>query len=194
MYEAIADPYCYTGTDVLKNIPGLRSQAALERFETAAAAQRSQEPLPSGRLTFRHYRAIHHHLFQDVYQWAGRFRTVRISKGDSMFCYPEHIPAQITALFADLAAKQSLQGLAAAAFAAGAAQLLSTLNAIHAFRDGNGRTQLAFLALVADRAGHPLAFSRLDAATFLAAMKSSFHGDERSLIIQIRNLLVEPDQ
>jgi len=63
-----------------------------------------------------------------------------------MFCYPEHIPAQMGALFADLKAKRFLRNLAPAAFAMGAAQFLGMLNAIHAFRDGNGRTQLAFLA------------------------------------------------
>jgi cell filamentation protein len=81
MYEAIVDPYCYSGSTVLKNIPGLRSQRALDRFEAAITAQRADEPLPSGRLSVAHYRAVHHHLFQDVYAWAGRFRTVRISKG-----------------------------------------------------------------------------------------------------------------
>ncbi|MGH6959170.1 MAG: hypothetical protein ACREE7_01675, partial [Dongiaceae bacterium] len=78
MYAAIADPYCYAGTTVLKNIPRLRGQAALERFETIATAKRAEEPLPTGALDVRHYRAIHRHLFHDVYRWAGKFRTVRI--------------------------------------------------------------------------------------------------------------------
>ena len=30
-------------------------------------------------------------LDQDVYAWAGKDRTVRLSKGGSTFCYPEHI-------------------------------------------------------------------------------------------------------
>jgi transposase-like protein len=50
--------------------------------------QRSAEPLPAGKLTYPHYCAIHRHLFQDVYTWAGKPRTVRIAKGGSMFCYP----------------------------------------------------------------------------------------------------------
>jgi len=189
MYAVIADPYCYAGTAVLKNIAGLRDAAALERFETAAVAQRALEPLPRGRFGARHYREVHRYLFQDVYRWASGFRTVRISKGDSMFCYPEHIPAQIAALFSELKAKRLLRGLAADAFAVGAAQFLGTLNAIHPFRDGNGRTQLAFLALLADRADRPLAFDRLDPEAFLAAMIVSFHGDERPLARAMRALV-----
>jgi cell filamentation protein len=57
--------------------------------------QRLDEPLPAGRLSYTHYRALHHHLFGDVYGWAGRLRTVRISKGDSIFCYPENIDAEM---------------------------------------------------------------------------------------------------
>jgi cell filamentation protein len=76
---------------ILKNIPGVRDPDRLEQFESVVVKQRSLEPLPRGNLSVTHYRAIHHHLFQDVYRWAGRFRTVRTHKGASSFCYPEYI-------------------------------------------------------------------------------------------------------
>jgi hypothetical protein len=90
-YDAVADPYCYPGTAVLRNIPDIRDPAALAEFEAVSTAQRADEPLPEGRLSVRHYRAIHHHLFRDVYAWAGKLRTVRLGKDDSAFCYPENI-------------------------------------------------------------------------------------------------------
>ena len=120
-------------------------------------------------------------------------RTVRISKVGSVFCYPEHVPVQMKVLFADLKARRFLQGLAPDAFAAGAAQFLSTLNAIHAFRDGNGRTQLAFLALLANQSGHPLTLEQLDPEAFLAAMIASFQGDEQPLAGQVRNLMTQSE-
>jgi len=46
MYDAVADPYCYPGTTVLKNIPGLRSQGDLDRFETVATGRASWSPSP----------------------------------------------------------------------------------------------------------------------------------------------------
>ena len=67
MYDAVADSYCYTGTSVLKNLPDIRDQAALDALEAVSTAQRSDEPLSGGRLSVAHYRAIHRHLFQDVY-------------------------------------------------------------------------------------------------------------------------------
>jgi cell filamentation protein len=117
MYDAVKDKYCYPGTHVLKNLPGLRRQAELRRFELAMTTQRFDEPLPHGRFSVSHYRAIHHHLFQDVYSWAGRFRTVRIAKDRSSFCYPENIAREMRDLFSGLRNKQSLRGRTAEQFA-----------------------------------------------------------------------------
>lgn len=188
-YAAIEDPYCYPGSIVLKNVPGLRNAAALERFETASTAQRADEPLPAGRLSVRHYRAIHRHLFQDVYPWAGTFRTVRLGKEGSAFCYPEHIAREMRRIFTSLKRERRLRGLPADAFAGKAAHFLATLNAIHPFREGNGRTQTIFLAFLAAQAGHPLRLDRLVPETFMAVMIASFRGDERPLVAEIRRLI-----
>ena len=190
-YDAGSDPYCYAGASLLKNIPGIRGQAELEQFESAVVKQRSFEPLPRGNLSVRHYRSIHRHLFQDVYRWAGRFRTVRTHKGASTFCYPEHIPDQMKQLFGSMKRADYFDGLGPDDFALQAAHFLATLNAIHPFREGNGRSQNAFLGLLAARAGHGLEFSRLNETAFRAAMIESFGGSEGPLAGQIRSL-IEP--
>src|SRR5258706_11606035 len=188
MYDAIADPYCYDGTTVLKNIPGIREQTVLDEFEAALTAQRADEPLPVGRLSGAHYKAIHHHLFQDTYAWAGRFRTVRIAKDGSAFCYPENIEEEMKRLFDPLKKRGCFKGLSREAFATAGAAFLSTLNAIHPFREGNGRTQTTFLTLLGDRAGHPFDLGKLEPESFLAAMVASFKGDDGSLERQIFQL------
>jgi cell filamentation protein len=91
MYDAVADDYCYPGTTVLKNKLDLRDAGELADFEAEVSDTRSDEEAPGGNLDFTHFKAIHHHLFQDVYDWAGEIRTVRMSKDSSMFCYPENI-------------------------------------------------------------------------------------------------------
>jgi cell filamentation protein len=189
MYDAVSDPYCYEGTTTLKNVPGIRDQSALNEFEAAMTAQRSDEPLPGGRLSLAHYRAIHRHLFQDVYSWAGEFRTVRIGKGGSAFCYPEHIDREMQTLFADLRRRHHLRNLSAAEFATKVAEFLSVLNAIHPFREGNGRTQTTFLMLLADRAGHPIDVEQLVPERFLSAMIASFDGNEQPLESELRRLV-----
>jgi cell filamentation protein len=181
MYDAVEDPYCYPGTTVLKNKLNLTNQAELDAFEAEITSQRAEEPLPSGRLGYAHYRAIHKHLFQDVFAWAGKIRNVRISKGGSMFCYPESIDREMSKLFASLTAQKHFKETTAKDFAAKAAHFLAELNAIHPFREGNGRAQLTFLTLLAEAAGHPLDIERLDPDAVMGAMIESFGGDEKRL-------------
>ncbi len=147
-YVAFDDPYVYKGTTVLKNRIGIRDQETLEAFEVEMSTLRAEEPMPIGRFDATHYRKIHRFLFQDVYRWAGRYRAVRIAKDQNIFCYPEHIPVQMDKLFAQLNHGQLLRTDKFPLFAERAASFLGNLNAIHPFREGNGRTQLAFLEAV----------------------------------------------
>jgi cell filamentation protein len=189
MYAAEPDPYCYPGTTVLTNRLGTRDQSILDAFEAEMSSDRASEPLPPGRLSYRHYRAIHRHLFQDVYIWAGKIRTVRISKAQSTFCYPEHIDREMRRLFAELAEQKHFRGLDRTTFARKAAHFVAELNAIHPFRVGNGRTQLSFLVVLADHAGHPLDLEHLKPKAMLRAMVTSFEGDENPLTAEIARLI-----
>lgn len=169
----------------------MRAAADLARYEATAYALRSLEPLPTGRLSVSHYRAVHKHLFGDVYVWAGRYRTIRTGKGGNWFCYPENIEREMKRAFLTLQTRQQSSRKSPGAFAMNAAAFLAELNAIHPFHEGNGRTQLSFLALMAASAGYALDLERLEPAAFLAAMIASFHGDERELARQIL-ALTEP--
>ncbi len=189
MYDAIDDPYTYENSTVLINKLNLRDQAALDAFEAEISSARSEEPLPEGELDFLHYRAIHHHLFQDVYDWAGEVRAVRLAKGGNPFCFPEHIEAQATMLFADLKTANFFRDLTPDDFAAKCAHFLSELNAVHAFREGNGRAQLALVALLANEAGHALDLSKLEPDEMLQAMIASFEGNEVPLRRTITGLI-----
>jgi cell filamentation protein len=189
MYDAIEDPYTYKKSTVLVNKLDLRSQAELDAFETEISNARAEEPLPDGSLDFTHYKAIHHHLFQDVYHWAGQIRTVRMSKGGNPFCFPQNIEGQANRLFDDLRTADYLRDLDAQTFSRKASHFLAELNAIHAFREGNGRSQLTFFALLAEYAGYPLKIDKLDPDEMLSAMIASFDGDERQLTAVISDLI-----
>lgn len=189
IYAAFADPYCYVGTTVLKNVRGLRDQAALDRLEAVSFALRSEEPLPPGNLSVRHFLAVHRHLFQDVYRWAGKPRTIRISKDGNPFCYPENIRSELERLFLWLHSEHCLSGLDATTFAVRLAHFLAELNAIHPFREGNGRAQNAFAMIIAAQADHPLRMEALDPEAFRRAMITSFTGNEKPLADQLRALL-----
>jgi cell filamentation protein, protein adenylyltransferase len=83
-YDAFEDPYTYKGSSCLRNRVGFRDEKVLQAFELEMSTLRAEEPLPLGRFGPAHYRRVHWHLFQDVYRWAGHYRTVRTSKGGNM--------------------------------------------------------------------------------------------------------------
>lgn len=175
-YDSFDDPYCYAGTSVLKNRLGLRGYAELEAFEHESVSAKGEAELPSGAFDPVHYCAIHRYLFGDVYAWAGEYRTVRTAKDGVMFCYPEFISEQMTQLFALLQYGAFRPGVAVAEFVPASTQFLAELNAIHPFREGNGRTQLTFLFLLGERAGIVLDMVRIRPQEMLDAMIASFGG------------------
>jgi len=130
------DPYVYPGMTVLKNIPGIRNQEILDRFEADRVGQRSLEliecPL-SGLFDIEHLRGIHRYPFQDVYEWAGEFRTVDIAKGNSYFAHVPYIESTLKDLVEKLSEEQHLRGLDQERFASRVAEILGTLNAVRAF-------------------------------------------------------------
>ena len=156
MYDATEDPYCYNSTTVLKNLAGLRDQTTLDEFEKRMTAQRSEEPFPSGRLSASHYRGIHHHLFQDVYVWAGRSRTVRMSKDGSAFCYPEHISREMDRLFAALSAQQYLRGLSRDGFAPAGAEDRPSRSNSRKSSSASGLSSVPSIALIFAKPCRPI--------------------------------------
>jgi cell filamentation protein len=98
-YDAFKDPYSYRGSNCLKNKLGLRDQAVLQAFELEMSSLRAEEPLPNGRFGPAHYCQVHRHLFQDVYRWAGRYRTIRTAKDGNWSCFPEYIERGMDQLF-----------------------------------------------------------------------------------------------
>lgn len=85
------DPYVWPGSDVLRNRLGIRDAADLNVTERRLVLQRAREGVPTGHFDLAHLRAIHRHLFQDVYDWAGEIRTVEIRKGGSQFQFRRYI-------------------------------------------------------------------------------------------------------
>lgn len=166
---------------VLRNKLDIQDQAELDEFELALFLTRAGEPLPPGDLDFVHYKAVHRHLFQDVYDWAGEARTIRIGKGGNWFCYPEYIENEMQRIFGELKDANHLSVLSPRDFAAKAAHVLADINAVHPFREGNGRTQLTFLAMLVENAGLPFNEQVLDRERVIAAMVDSFDGDEEPL-------------
>lgn len=116
-----------------------------------------------------------------MYARAGQIRTIRIGKGGIWFCYPEHIASFPDKAFADYGDPEDVADAAPHVFAEKTAHLLAAINAAHLFREGNGRTQLAFLTLLATNAGYNINDAVLEPARVTGAMIESFAGSEEPL-------------
>ena len=145
------DPYVYPGTSVLRNRLGIRDAAELDRVERQLVRERILEVAPAGDFDLRHLKAIHRHLFQDVYEWAGQLRTVEISKGGSQFQFRQYIETGMANIHRRLVQAGFLRGTDQAAFAAEAGRIIGDVNYVHPFREGNGRP-------AQDRVGCPLQY------------------------------------
>jgi len=178
------DPYLDAATGVLINRLRITDAATLEQAEAALVATRSYElaqtPLKGG-FDLAHFQAIHHYLFGDLYEWAGQLRTVDISKGSSHFAHHGHIASAAVTTFKQLAEEKNLTGLDPAAFGKRAAYFFGELNALHPFREGNGRALREFLSHLAYANGYYLAWEHMKQIDVQQAAIDSFQGDASRL-------------
>lgn len=183
------DRYCYPGTHVLRNKLGIDDEHELDRVERLLIQQRVDEGAPSGNFDIEHLQAIHRHLFQDIYEWAGEIRQVEISKGGNAFQFRQYIGVGMADVHRRLENDNFLRGLDADIFAAKAGAIIGDVNYVHPFREGNGRTQMEYLRQLADQAGHDFSPARLDREGWMQASQAAHRGDYAPMAIAIAGAL-----
>lgn len=167
------DPYVYPGTRTLKNKLGISDVDKLDYHEREIVTMRSRQKIPVGNFDLKHLRAIHRHLFQDMYDWAGEIRTVEISKGSSQFQFRQYIETGMADVHRRITAGNYLRGLQRSEFAAKVAPIIGDVNYVHPFREGNGRTQAHYLKQLCGQAGHWLDLTKIDPAGWIEASKQA---------------------
>lgn len=161
------------GTFCPLNKFGVFDYGQLARLEAPVVHRRQvqiEETGMPGTFDLGHLRKIHYFLFRDVYPWAGEFRLVDMSKpGGTPFGRPEFIEQNVRDILAELQTEDFLSGLSEDGFADRAAYFWGEINAIHAFREGNGRTQREFLRQLGLRCGWILSWEGITRAENTAA-------------------------
>lgn len=170
------DPYLIPGSTCLANLLGIKETGLLVEAEAqisaAAHAELIRLPLvPTFDLD--HLCRIHRHLFGDIYLWAGSLRNTEIGKGGMLFLPWKLIETESSDIFAQLHEERLLQGLAIQDFAVRAAYYLGRINAIHPFREGNGRTQRIFLDQLAELSGYGFVWSAVSGEQMALACRQA---------------------
>ena len=171
--------YCYPDSDVLVNKLDIRDPNKLQIFERKLTMLRLLELIDKpieGKFDLKHLQAIHAYIFQDVYDWAGKIRTVDIAKGNT-FCNVRFISSQADAIFSKLKEEYYLAGLEEHMFTKRLAYYFSEINALHPFREGNGRSQREFIRSLALKNGYLIYFEKASKEEMLIASKKSFMCD-----------------
>ena len=165
---------------MLDNKLGLTSSADLVREEERISKKRAAElfekdmlrDLPAGN--FSTLQAIHQYLFGDIYDFAGKLRSVNIAKGNFRFAPLMYLEAALENI--DKMPQSSVDEII---------EKYVEMNIAHPFREGNGRiTRIWLDHILKTEVGKVVDWSRVDKEDYLLAMERSPIKD-----IEIKHLL-----
>ena len=165
---------------VLINKASLTTPSALEHFERTSVSARLKSGLPgeAKEQSVAGLKALHGHLFQDVYEWAGTFREYTTGRNTAPFAVPEYIEPSLVKIFDELNKElDTLRTAPTDVFAERTAYYVNEINAIHPFVEGNGRTQRVWLRTFAQAVGRDVIFRQGDRDKWYEASRTGFYGD-----------------
>ena len=201
--------YTYDGIATLKNRFGIRSAERLHAAEAEVVAARHEEfrqqEMP-GLFNAAFLRQIHRHLFQDVYEWAGRTRNevlvledgiqasepvMRKAEGRPFAAGPQII-LRLEQTLEGFVRQNGFKGLNRNAFCNQAAIAFAEVNGVHPFREGNGRTQRAFFRQMALGAGYSLDFGVVSRERMTAASIAAHENGDTGMFQRLFREISDP--
>ncbi len=176
--DAITDG-CYENTTCLINKFDIRDEDKLKKVEAditfAKATILESNPI-SDKFDLEHYKAIHRFLFEDIYDWAGTFRTVDMAKKGTSFCSEDQLEDVARNCFDRLAENNLFSDLDRDEFVDAVVDFYCVTNMLHPFREGNGRTQRIFISQLIHHNGYDFDFSDIDSDDLMIATIQAANG------------------
>ena len=178
------DPkYCYPDSNVLRNKLNITDANLLTQAEIECTSVRLLglwlHPVKGG-FDFKHLCDIHERIFRDLFEWAGKPRTVNIGKGN-LFCLVPNIQSFAEAIFAGFYRDCFAVRDDREEFVRVLAKYYGDLNALHPFREGNGRTQREFTRELCHACGYAFDLTHTHHREMLEASIRSFNIDNAGL-------------
>ena len=164
---------------ILDNKLGITNQIELARAEEKISKQKAKQLFDSGDITkveigtFKGLSFIHNYLFEDIYSFAGKIRTVNISKDDFRFAPLMYLEVSLKNI--DSMAQSNFDEII---------EKYVEMNIAHPFREGNGRATRIWLDLILKKEiKQVIDWNKVDKDEYLSAMKRSVVKD-----IEIKHL------
>jgi cell filamentation protein len=191
--------YVDTEQAVLRNKQSITDLSVLQTAEEVALAHAYRALLREVRtdtpLTCELLRHIHAAIFGGLYEWAGRWRTVWISKPGTTWPTPDFLDRNMEEFERTVLRKYPASSIQDDdAFCAAAAEIKGEFLVIHPLREGNARTIKLATDLLAAQTGRPLlAYDQTEQAVeeYIKAAKAAFHRSYRPMAAIIRQALAE---
>lgn len=186
-YEDKRSKYYYESCDVLVNKLDIKNAEELEAYERQVVALKLliiDKTSFTDKFDKVRLMEIHRFLFNEVYDFAGEFREENLAKGDFRFASCEFITSELDRILEDLDNLEVFNELSISEIADKLAYIMSELNVVHPFREGNGRTYREFIRELADKLGYNLDWSRASyKEIFDASVKSVYDYEDLTKII-----------
>ena len=195
-YDIDVDPYINPKTGILFNKVGAKTQKQLDKAEAEityiviATLTIGSRP---DTLTFNTQLIldIHKEVFRDIYKWAGLTRTHDISKGTSYFAHAQFIQSSLDSLTRELQNDTRFQSDNTDDVVNGLTHYYAELNAIHPFREGNGRTARTFLRLLALKNGYDIEWAKMEKDANIQASIESIKGNNVPLHAMLSPIVIK---
>jgi len=192
-YEG-SESYCYPGTNVLKNKLGIRDDNTLtvaEREITSLKLLKLYNMPIVNEFSLGTLCEIHKIIFEDIYDWAGQIRRGDfLSKGNSIFCRGPYIVENAKTIFENIKSEKYLVGINKQKLIKRMAYYMGEINALHPFREGNGRTAREFFRQLSLNAKYKLDFSKMEKEKLLIADIEAFNGKYSKLIKILEKVII----
>ena len=166
-----------------------RARFSIEADEVLASAERALTSIAASEIEFSsppydlaYLQGLHHHLFRDIYAWAGEIRTIDISKSDTRFCRTDRIIPEATKIFAAMAQLKWFEGMARPDLIQAIAEYYGDLNMVHPFREGNGRAQRFLFEHLIVNVGYQISWAPVTEGEWLQANIDAVECDYAGLI------------
>lgn len=165
---------------VLENKLNITDQVKLNKAEEKISKIKAKKLFDSGKIekikvgTFAGLKQIHKYLFEDIYDFAGKLRTVNIAKGNFRFAPVMYLAQSLKQI--DKMPQSNFDEIV---------EKYVEMNVAHPFREGNGRATRIWLDLIFKKELKKVVdWNKIDKADYLSAMERSPIKD-----IEIKHLL-----
>ena len=174
----MSDKYVYPGTEVLINKFNIKNSEELVEVERRLTSLKYQD-IREGKIKinktfdYEHLKSLHKELFKDLYDWAGKERTVDISKSNTLFCRAMFIEEEARRIFNNLKKDNFFKDIKdKSEFSKKLGQLFLDINMLHPFREGNGRSQRLFIGDLVKENGYYLEWTNISKEEMIQISKN----------------------